>query len=138
MRQKRAAGLLSPLLRVREKITSPFSIWVAARLWPMPQFKIPPNSLLLLWFCSLESIQFEPDLSADSAELFLCEPLDRREGISDFHTLWGDRLNTSLMVLLFVRHLCLVLSFWMSWVLLQFLYSVFLFLLRSRWYFSWT
>ena len=63
-------------LRVREKITSHFSIIASAHLLPMPHSQNPQNSSLLLWFCSFGSAKSEPNLSANSAKLFLREPLE--------------------------------------------------------------
>jgi hypothetical protein len=41
-------SLSQPLLRVREKITSHFSILASAHLWPMPHSQNPRNSSLFL------------------------------------------------------------------------------------------
>ncbi len=61
-------------LRVRAKITSHFSILASAHLCPMPHSQNPRNSSLFLWFYSLGSAKPEPNLSANSAKLFLREP----------------------------------------------------------------
>ncbi len=62
-------------LRARAKITSHFCISASAHLWPMPHSQNPRNSSLFLWFCSLGSAKPEPNPSANSAKLFLREPL---------------------------------------------------------------
>jgi hypothetical protein len=63
-----------PRLRAREKITSHFYISASAHLWLIPYSQNPRNSQLFLWFCSLGSAKPEPNLSANSAKLFLREP----------------------------------------------------------------
>jgi hypothetical protein len=68
------------MLRVREKIISHFSILASAHLWPMPHSQNPRNSSLFLWFCSFGSAKSEPNLSANSAKLFLREPLATGDG----------------------------------------------------------
>jgi len=40
------------------------------------QLQNPRNSSLFLWFCSIGSYRFNPNLSANSVNLFLSEPLD--------------------------------------------------------------
>jgi hypothetical protein len=62
-------------LRARATITSHFYISASAHLWLIPQSQNPRNSQLFLWFCSLGSAKPEPNLSANSAKLFLREPL---------------------------------------------------------------
>ena len=76
---ERARKLLSSL-RARAKITSHFCISASAHLWLIPHSHLvllnwPRNSSLFLWFCSLGSAKPEPNLSANSAKLFLREPL---------------------------------------------------------------
>ncbi len=39
------------------------------------QLQNPRNSSLFLWFCSIGSYRFNPNLSANSVNLFLSEPL---------------------------------------------------------------
>jgi len=66
-----------PLLRARAKITSHFGISASAHLWSISHSQNPRNSLLFLWFHSLESAKPEPKLSANSVKLFLREPQER-------------------------------------------------------------
>jgi hypothetical protein len=66
-----------PYLRDRARITSHFGIPSPGHLWPILNRKILEIVLLLLRVCSIGSTKFDPDLGANSANLFLRGPLAR-------------------------------------------------------------
>ena len=67
--------MLGAALRARAKITSHFRIPSSGHLWPRLNHKILEIALLFLWFCSIGATKSNQNLSANSVNLFLREPL---------------------------------------------------------------
>ena len=63
------------VFRAHSKITSHFRIPSSGHLWPFLNRKILEIIRLFLWFRSIGITKSDPNLNANSAKLFLSEPL---------------------------------------------------------------
>ncbi len=82
-------------LRAHSKITSHFRIPSSGHLWPFLNRKILEIIRLFLWFRSIGIAKSDPNLYANSAKLFLSEPLAKDNKTCFFSTSKFDHLVKS-------------------------------------------